>query len=304
MTETAEAPAMSSPATNDYARLDRLENAWCGKYRGVVVDNKDPEQLGRLRLMVPSVFGGVTDREATVDDPFVTDWAWPCVPCGGKANQGFFFIPDVGAKVWVEFEEGSLDCPIWVGTFWSKPATSEIPEEAQEMAENEPTRRVLRTSSGHVIEFNDTEGEESVTIRHKDLALINFDAQGSITITNKSGTLIYLNAEDKELAIADENGNNIRLGDANVTVTNKSGSMVDLNDQAVQVVAKNVMVRSETVSLGEGASEPAILGQTFAQLFDQHMHMTAFGPSGPPLPPNMMMLNPLQPTLSKVVTLK
>lgn len=304
MTETAEASSTAHGSAADYSRLDRLENAFFGKYRGVVVDNQDPEQLGRVRLMVPSVFGGVTDREPTADDLFVTDWAWPCVPCGGKAGQGFFFIPDVGAKVWVEFEEGNLDCPLWVGTFWAKPSATEIPTEAQAMTDNKPEKRVLKTSSGHLIEFSDVEGEETVTIRHKDNALIHFDASGSITISNKSGTLIYMNAEEQELAIADENGNNIRLGDSNVTLTNKSGSLVDIADQAVQVVAKNVMVRSETVSLGEGAMEPAILGRTFAAMYDSHTHMTAFGPSSPPLPVPMPLSSPMNPAISKVVTLK
>ena len=300
MTEAAN--TASQAAQN--ARLERMENAYYGKYRGVVVDNKDPEQLGRVRLMVPSVFGGVTDRDPTTDDPFVTDWAWPCVPCGGKANQGFFFIPDALAKVWVEFEEGNLDCPLWVGTFWAKPSDTEIPSEAQDMQSNEPARRVLKTSSGHVIEFCDVDGDETITIKHKDNALIHFDAQGSITISNKSGTLIYMNAEDKELAIADENGNNIRLGDSNVTLTNADGSMVDIAGSAVQVVAKNVMLRSETVALGEGAMEPAILGRTFAAIYDTHTHMTALGPSGPPLPIPMPLSAPTHPAISKVVMLK
>ncbi|MFN9212902.1 MAG: phage baseplate assembly protein V, partial [Betaproteobacteria bacterium] len=80
-------------------RIERLDQLYFGKYRGTVVDNADPEQLGRLRLMVPSLFGGSANPQPT--DPFVTDWAWPCVPFGGTAEQGFFFVPEVGAKVWV-----------------------------------------------------------------------------------------------------------------------------------------------------------------------------------------------------------
>jgi hypothetical protein len=285
------------------ARVDRMEQAYYGKYRGIVVDNKDPEQLGRLRLMVPSVFGGVKG-EAKPEDPFVTDWAWPCAPCGGAADQGFFFIPDVKAKVWVEFEEGNLDCPLWVGTFWAKPAQTEIPSQAQAIEQNDPRRRVLKTSTGHLIEFNDIEGKESITIRHKDQALIHFDEHGSITITNKSGTLIYMNAQDKELAIADENGNNVRLGGSNVTLTNKEGSLVDIAGTAVQVVAKSVMLRSETVALGEGAMEPAILGRTFAAIYDSHTHMTAFGPTSPPLPVPMPLSAPTHPAISKAVMVK
>ena len=84
------------------ARLaERVEQRYYGKYRGFVVDNKDPAQLGRLRLRVPSVLG--TD--------VVTGWASACVPFGGAADQGFLFIPDPGAGVWVEFEEGDLEFP-------------------------------------------------------------------------------------------------------------------------------------------------------------------------------------------------
>ena len=285
-------------------RVERLENAFYGKYRGVVVDNKDPEQLGRLRVMVPSVFGGVTDRDPDPKDPFVTDWAWPCVPFGGKDDQGFFFIPDVGGRVWIEFEEGQLDCPLWVGTYWAKPSATEIPKEARNMQNDEPKRQVLKTSSGHVIELNDESGKESITIRHKSESMIHFHDDGGVTIRTKGGNLIYLNAADKQIAIADENGNNVKLADSSITFTNKEGSVVDLAGGAVQVIAKNVMLRSETVALGEGAMEPAILGRAFATVYDTHTHMTAFGPTSPPLPVPMPLSSPLHPAMSKAVKVK
>ena len=69
-------------------------------------------------MKVPSVLG----------DQVVTGWATPCVPYGGQPGQGLFAMPDQGAGVWVEFEEGDLEFPIWVGTFWSKPGgTTEVP---------------------------------------------------------------------------------------------------------------------------------------------------------------------------------
>src|SRR5687768_14424848 len=91
--------------------LDKVENRYYGKYRAFVVDNADPELRGRLKLSIPSVLG----------NDVVSGWAMPCAPYGGMPNQGSFFIPENEAGVWVEFEAGNLEYPIWVGTFWSKP---------------------------------------------------------------------------------------------------------------------------------------------------------------------------------------
>jgi len=87
------------------ALLDNATRRFYGKYRGVVRDNADPTRRGRLQVSVPAVMG----------DSAV--WALPCVPYAG-ANVGFFAMPDVGAAVWVEFEAGHANHPIWVGGFW------------------------------------------------------------------------------------------------------------------------------------------------------------------------------------------
>jgi hypothetical protein len=89
-----------------------------GKYRGKVEQNKDPEGLGRLLVSCPSVMGEATN------------WAMPSVPYAGK-SVGWFALPPVKANVWVEFEEGNIDYPIWAGCFWDKgevPAKPAIPE--------------------------------------------------------------------------------------------------------------------------------------------------------------------------------
>jgi uncharacterized protein involved in type VI secretion and phage assembly len=298
--------AMNAPAMGaDSDRVERLENQYYGKYRGVVVANDDPQQLGRLRVWVPSLFPSAGDVSPDALSPLVTDWAWPCLPFGGSPDQGMFFVPEVGSKVWVEYEEGNLDSPIWVGVFWSAPGgMTEIPAEARDMEANHPQRRVLKTASGHVLEFCDVSGKESVTLRHTAGARVQLDEHGSVTIGNKEGTFLYLNAQDSEFSFADKSGNNVRLGGSNLTLTNADGTVVDIVGSAVQVIAKNVMVRSDTVQLGEGAMEPAILGRTFAAIFDAHVHPTALGPSGPPLPVPMPLSSPMHPAISKSVTVK
>jgi type VI secretion system (T6SS) baseplate-like injector VgrG len=87
-----------------------------GKYRGTVVNNIDPEQRGRIQAIVPAVTGLIPST-----------WATPCVPFAGKA-EGFFAVPQLGAGVWVEYEDGDPDKPIWVGGFWGLAA--EVPVQA------------------------------------------------------------------------------------------------------------------------------------------------------------------------------
>jgi uncharacterized protein involved in type VI secretion and phage assembly len=84
-----------------------------GKYRGMVINNVDPMQTGRVMVQVPEVLG-----------PALSTWAMPCIPYAGM-QSGVYYFPPIGAGVWVEFEGGDADYPIWVGGFWGSAA--EIP---------------------------------------------------------------------------------------------------------------------------------------------------------------------------------
>jgi uncharacterized protein involved in type VI secretion and phage assembly len=84
-----------------------------GKYRGMVLNNIDPLQTGRLQVQVPDVAGLIP-----------ATWAMPCAPIAGIQN-GMFALPMIGSGVWVEFEQGDPEFPIWVGCFWGSAA--EIP---------------------------------------------------------------------------------------------------------------------------------------------------------------------------------
>ncbi|MGF1643982.1 MAG: phage baseplate assembly protein V [Thiotrichales bacterium] len=84
-----------------------------GKYRGMVLNNIDPMQQGRLQVQVPDVAGLAP-----------ASWAMPCVPIAGIQN-GMFALPIIGSGVWIEFEQGNPDYPIWVGAFWGSAA--EVP---------------------------------------------------------------------------------------------------------------------------------------------------------------------------------
>jgi hypothetical protein len=89
---------------------------YIGKYRATVILNTDPEQRGRLQLMIPAVLG-----------PTPSTWAEPCVQLAGPTGppMGVYMVPPIGAGVWVEFEQGDPDKPVWVGCRWG--LQSDIP---------------------------------------------------------------------------------------------------------------------------------------------------------------------------------
>lgn len=206
--------------------LEKVERRFYGKYRGFVVENADPEKLGRLKLRIPSVLG----------DLVVTGWALPCVPYGGNANQGMLFIPEVDAGVWVEFEEGDLEFPIWVGTFWSKPGgNSEVPfpnksDGSEESAvQDPPTRKIIKTSTGHTIQFEDGDGELRIIISDgQSENYIVFEQKG-ISITNKHNSI---KLTEEGIVIQDANSNAFTLDLNGIVIQDKNNNKITMDAQS------------------------------------------------------------------------
>jgi uncharacterized protein involved in type VI secretion and phage assembly len=160
-----------------------------GKFRGVVTDNQDPLMTFRVKARVPDVFG---------EDE--SGWAMPCAPFGGS-QTGFFALPVVGAGVWIEFEHGDPDYPIYTGTWWG--SVAEIPT----VLLAPPYKKVMiQTEGGHSITLDDTPGI------------------GGITLQTSGGQKIVLNS----LGIQIDDG----LG-ASIKMT---GPQVSVNDGAMDVI--------------------------------------------------------------------
>jgi len=89
--------------------LDRVVQAlsrrYFGKYRGEVTDTNDSTNRARLKVKCSAVLG---EQEV---------WAMPAVPYAGD-GIGLFALPAAGSSVWVEFEGGEINQPIWAGCFW------------------------------------------------------------------------------------------------------------------------------------------------------------------------------------------
>lgn len=157
--------------------IERVEGRHFGKYRGEVVDNDDPDDLGRIKAKVPRL---AHDEEL--------GWAMPAFPYGGQAEQGFYFVPDVGASVWIEFEAGDLSYPIWSGTWYGD---GELPEGA------DFSKKVLKTKSGHKIILDDGD-QPTIEITDSNGNTITME-QSTITVDAGSATKIVVNAPQIEL---------------------------------------------------------------------------------------------------------
>lgn len=152
----------------------KLENrTYFGKYAGTVVQNVDPKQRGRLMVNVPGVLGLAP-----------SSWAEPCVPLAGPTGppMGVYFVPPIGAGVWVEFEQGDPGRPIWVGCRWG--SSADTPAMAKASLPISPNL-VLQSAGQHLIMISDlppTPATGGIILR---------SATGASIVVNDSG--IYIN---------------------------------------------------------------------------------------------------------------
>ncbi|MBI5936913.1 MAG: phage tail protein [Betaproteobacteria bacterium] len=262
---------MNDDLQNQLARNLSQRQAY-GKYRGFVTDNADPDKIGRVKLRVPPLFG---DQE--------TGWALPCLPCGGLKNQGFFCVPGIGAQVWVEFEGGNLNNPIWTGSFWQQPG--DAPAEVQDP----PTTQVLRSAKGHVFLVEDKDDAEEVKLLHMSGANLDMDKDGNLALTDQAGAKLMLDAKNGQIVLEDANGNTLTLNKQGATVEDANGNKIEMAASGVKVsTSATLTLEGSQVLLGGAGGEPVIKGTSFLTLFATHVHPTGVGPSGPPVPQGEM----------------
>lgn len=148
-----------------------------GKYRGTVLNNIDPMQMGRLMVQVPDV-----------SNVLPSTWAMPCMPFSG-IQSGMYVAPAIGSGVWIEFEQGNTDYPIWVGCYWGSAA--EVPALAlagppglQQM--------VVQTTLQNTLMISDAPGPTGgILLKSMTGALISITELG-ITISNGQGASIAM----------------------------------------------------------------------------------------------------------------
>jgi len=240
--------------------LDKLKTVglewfkrYYSQYPAVVIDNKDPEQRGRVRLKCPAVWG---------INYIHPSWIEPCdFELAGK-DSGEFNPPYIGQWVYIHFEFGDPRNPIYSGGFFAKD------ELASEFKTNYPNIRGWAWKSGQRLLVDETENAPKVTVKNADGSYIDMDGKSgseNITIKHKSGATIVidksgnilLSDKDGKDSIAVKSGEIDIISDGKVNVSGKADLTIN-GDGAATFLGKS------GTTVGSGSSSTKIDGSSVA----------------------------------------
>jgi phage baseplate assembly protein V len=191
---------------------------------GIVIDNRDPQLLGRVRVKLP-----------TFSAQEIGHWARVAVPMAGN-GRGTFFLPEVNDEVLVAFEGGDITRPYVVGALWNG-----VDQPPLNNADGQNNLRVVRSRSGHVIRLDDTPGAEKIEIVDKSggnsvviataTNAVTVKSAGNITLSAPQGT-IKLSARSVEITTSTGTKVQAQGGvtlDGSPGTTTVKGSVVNIN---------------------------------------------------------------------------
>ena len=138
----------------------------------VVIDNQDPDGMGRVKIRIPKVSDESWARIATLM---------------AGANRGTWFIPEVGDEVLVAFEQADARRPYVLGALWN---TTNRPPQTMDSSNN---KKVLRSRNGVKVTLDDHDGQEGFLVETPGGQTITMkDGHGSIEITDSNGNFVKL----------------------------------------------------------------------------------------------------------------
>lgn len=148
---------------------EKLTHRLKGVVVGIVTNNQDPDEMGRVKVKFPRL-----------SDDEESHWARIAAPMAGK-DRGVYFLPEVEDEVLVVFEDGDIRFPYVVGALWNgKDATPAKNDDGKN------NLRLIKSRSGHIIKLNDEDGKETIEILDKSgkNTLIIDTSKNTITITS------------------------------------------------------------------------------------------------------------------------
>lgn len=289
--------------------LSQTTHRFYSMYRAEVVDNRDPEGLGRIKIQCHTV-GHMAAPNVWVKPAFA----------GAGNKRGMFFPPEAQDTVYVNFYEGDPSVPeLYFGGWYGKvDGTADTPTLLKPPASQYPEKKGFVTRAGHSLIFNDEAGNESVLIlwnkpdpsdaavqdrtqtaayNKTNSAFLAFDKNGltvktanklvmqlddlnqAITITKASGSMLSIAANDA-VQMVHKSGASIAISDTAVTITANPSQNMNVN-----VSGQNVNLNAGGVNLGARAADFAVLGLRLIAWLASHTHPFSFGVTLPPVPP-------------------
>ncbi|TCV90628.1 phage baseplate assembly protein V [Sulfurirhabdus autotrophica] len=181
-----------------------------GVYPAVVIENVDPNDLGRIKISIPHI-------GASAGQHSYETWARLATMMAGL-NRGTWFIPDVNDEVLVAFEAGDMARPCVIGSLWNK--TNPPPEKM----DHDNNKKVIRSRNGLKITLDDLSTQESLVIE------------------TPQGQKITLKDEPGAIEIVDSNGNTVVLAANGITLNSSTkvtvnASQVEINSSAFNINA-------------------------------------------------------------------
>jgi uncharacterized protein involved in type VI secretion and phage assembly len=183
----------------------------CESQAGVVTDNNDPNSLGRVKVRLYWQNGTETP------------WLRIVMPYTGS-DKGIYFVPEKGEEVMVGFEGGNAEMPYIIGSLYHGNMNP------GGLSNSNNDIKAIKTRSGHLIEFKDTDGEESITMTDKKGNVIKIDSAGDeITITALKKITISAQEEIKLSAknITIDANESLSIG-ANKNISQSAGEKFNL----------------------------------------------------------------------------
>jgi uncharacterized protein involved in type VI secretion and phage assembly len=197
-----------------------------------VVDNVDPENIGRVRVQ----YHWLGEGEQTF-------WARTVTPMAGS-GMGVYFLPEINDEVLVAFEHGQPENPVVIGSLWNG---KNLPPRNNGDSKNNIRQIISR--SGHELTFDDTEEKERLTLQSSKAHKMVFDdSADTITIESKGGHKIVIDDNGGTVTLEDKEGSSVTIASGGKITLKCNG---DLTLEGVNVTIK--AVKSLKLEGGVGA---------------------------------------------------
>lgn len=202
--------------------------------------------------------GQLKVKYTTLGDSIESDWMPLVQPMAG-ASRGFFFMPEVNDEVLVAFENGDINRPFALGAVWNGTDATPLAKAAYAGDDGKIKQRIIQTTSGHKVTFDDSSDAPGITIVDKTGKNKIFIDSTNNKITIESDAEMLLKAKTKMT---------IEAADLDITVTNKitqKGGQIDMQSSSTDIQIKSttdLKLTGGTAFEAKGTSGAKVAGLT------------------------------------------